>query len=66
MQSCGGCGGRSLFSGVDRLVALLVLQLFGDIGRQGHLTHPVKQREEIALFSVVVKSDQPVALGRAF
>lgn len=37
MQPRGGRGGGSELLGIDGLVALVVLELGGDIGRQGHI-----------------------------
>ncbi len=44
---------------IDRLVAVPVLELVGDIGRQGHLPQPVQHLFED---SFVVESYQPIAL----
>ena len=49
VQSCGGSCGRAKLVGIYCLIALLILQLFGDVGRKRHLTDIFKGSEEIAL-----------------
>ena len=59
MQAGSRRGSGAELMAVDCLIALLVLQFLGDIGRQGHLTDFVEGREE-ALAAVEV--DNPVAV----
>ena len=52
-----GCGAG--LAAVYRVVAVLVLELLGDVGRKRHLTYPVEDIEEIPL---ECESDKAVAL----
>ena len=49
VQPGGGGGGGAVVAGVDGLVAVAVLQLFVDVGRQGHLAQLVQHRLQRAL-----------------
>ena len=57
-------GGRaSLLAGIDRLVAVVVLQLRRNVGRQGHQTHDVQDLINVLIFVMVVfKADEAIAL----
>ena len=60
VQPGGGGGGGAHLPGVHRLVPLPVLELFLNIGGQGHLADLVQQIEENPL---VLELDEPVAVG---
>ena len=60
MQSGGRRGGGAWLLRVDRLIALAVLQLFLDIGRQRHFAEPVEHLHEDA---VEEKTDEAVPVG---
>ena len=53
MQSGGRCGGGAFGAGIDGLVAVVILQLLGDIGRQGHQPDLVQNVVDILVFFVV-------------
>ena len=59
MEAGGRSGGRAGLSGVDGLVALLILQPLLDIRRQRHLANLVKQAEKFAL---IIKANQAAAI----
>ena len=42
MKPCGGRCSRSLVPGINSLVTVLVLELMGNVGRQGHFPQPVQ------------------------
>ena len=49
VQTRGGSGGGAGLAAVDSVVAVLVLELLGDVGRERHLTYAVEDIEEIPL-----------------
>ena len=49
MQTRGGSGGGAGLAAVDSVVAVLVLELLGDVGRERHLTYAVEDIKEISL-----------------
>ena len=59
VQPCRRRGGAALLTRIDGLIARLVLELFMDIGRQGHLAQLVKYFLKHAL---VVESDPAAAV----
>ena len=61
MESRGGRGGAAQLPGINRLIALRVLQLLPDIGRQRHLAEALQYLKEDPL---VVELDDPVAALR--
>ena len=60
----GRCGGRAYLPRVNGLIALLVLQLFGDIGRQRHLTYLIE--DGINARALIEKLSHAVAVGLDF
>ena len=52
---------RAVDLGVHRLIAFLILQLFLDIRRQGHLAQPLQHLQKDAL---IFEPHQPVAVGQ--
>ena len=58
MQACGGCSRRALMLGINRLIAVLILQLMGDVGRKGHLAQLVQNLLENTL---IMELDEPVS-----
>ena len=59
VQTGGRRGGAALFPGIDRLIALPILQAFVNVGRQGHLTQPIQNFLKNAL---IMETHQPRAL----
>ena len=49
VQTRGGSGGGAGLAAVDSVVAVLVLELLGDVGRERHLTYAVEDIKEIPL-----------------
>ena len=60
MQPRGGRGGRAVFPGIDRLIPLLVAELFLDIGGQGHGAQLLQQLKKN---SIILEPDQAIAVG---
>ena len=63
VQTCCRRCRRACLTAVDGVVAVVLFQLCGDVGRQRHLTYAVKDIEEIAL---KIKADYTVALFNSF
>ena len=62
MQARGGGGGRAFGFGIDGLIIVFILQLFGDVGRKGHLPNNVKHLvNAFIFFAVIVKGNDAVA-----
>ena len=59
MQTCGRCCRRSVIFGIDRLIAVLILEFVCDIRRQGHLSQLV---QDLLKDSFIGETDQAVAL----
>ena len=59
VQPRGRCSGRTQLVGIDGLVALVVLKLRGDVGRQRHVADLLEHR--VDAFPLVGKADQAVA-----
>ena len=59
VQAGGGRGGRAVHLGVDGLVALTILQLLLDVGRQRHLAQTIQHLQKDAL---VKEAHQTVAV----
>ena len=59
VQSRGRCCGRTQLVGIDGLVALVVLKLRGDVGRQWHVADLLEHR--VDAFPLVGKADQAIA-----
>ena len=59
VQPRGRCSGRTQLVGIDGLVALVVLKLRGDVGRQRHVADLLEYR--VDAFPLVGKADQAVA-----
>ena len=59
MQSRCRSGGRAEFMRIDRLVALLILELCGDVGGQRHLTDLIEGSIDVFL---TLQLDDPVAV----
>jgi len=62
MQARRGCRRRSVFTGIDGLITIIVLKPLGNIGRQRHEADDVQQLVDIGIFVVIVlKADQAVS-----
>ena len=59
VQPRGRCSGRTQLVGIDGLIALVVLELRGDVGRQRHVADLLEHR--VDAFPLVGKADQAVA-----
>jgi len=59
MQAGSRRGSRTNLTGINRLIALLVLKVLGDVGWQGHLAYLIEDGIELAL---TVKADHTVAV----
>ena len=56
MQPCCRCGGAAALAGIDRLVSVVVFELFGDVMRQRHLAYLIEQFKEYAVICELSKA----------
>ena len=56
MQSGGRGGGTAALTGIDRLVSVVVFELFGDVVRQRHLSYLIEQLEKHAVICKLCKA----------